>query len=645
MGNPAALTPASSMIRRLLIVAALCALPSRVLAAPLQLARPAGPLLIADVRLEDDPEAVRVSIVIRDGRISEILPAGTPAPPGMRLLEGDGALCLPAFVDAFTRVGCETPSPVVDRDLAPDTTANVAIGMRVANRKGIQPAFRAVDVLAFDDGTLDGIREEAFGVLHSAPSRELLAGQTALVTTGGAAVRDRVLRANVGQSAGFRARGRGYPGTLMGSMAQLRQFFLDAGRHGRRLAQPEVGRRVPYDADLDAGARLIAGEQRVWARADTQRDIERWLGLAEEFGLQLVIVGGRDAWKLAERLQAAEVGVVLGLDWGDEPDDPHADDEQEETGEEEPDAQDAKVAPKVAPEGNGTDDAPPQEPGMEEPGDEGDEQSTDAEDTGAEDAAEEGDDDEEADEDDAWIYEEPLALREERRRLWEEKRDGALRLAEAGVSFCFGSLGESQKELRKQVQVLVDAGLDPALATQALTAGAAELLGETARFGRVEPGLEAHLALWTDAPWSEDAALSWLIVDGESFEFEVAEEEDEEQLAAEVEASGTWTLSFKENDKASAVLHLKMAEDGTLTGTAIYSAPMAEDFEVKLEGTVSGDRVRVSASLVLDGFPVELGLDGKIDGDLMTGKTEWENAGGTEIDEFRGVRTPEGEQQ
>jgi len=601
------------MIRRFLTTAVLCAASLQLAVAVPQAGRPAGPLLISDVRLEEDAEAARVSIVVRDGRIAQILPAGTPAPAGLRLIEGDGALCLPAFVDAFTRAGCETPEPVVDRDLAPDARADVALGMREANRKGLQPAFRAVDVLKFDDEVLEAFRTQGFGVVHSAPDRELLAGQTALVTSGPAALRDRVLRASVGQSAGFRARGGGYPSTLMGSMAQLRQFFLDAGLHQRRQSNPALGRRVAYDADLDVGAQLISGEQRIWARADSRDDIERWLGLAEEFGLKLVIVGGRDAWMLAERLKAAEIAVVLTLDWGDEPKDPDADAKpvEEEIG-----ATPEEVEPEVP----------------EPETDETDEASTTAEDADESEAA------------DTWLYEEPHALKVERRRLWEERRDGARRLADAGVAIAFGSADEKPKELRKRIDVLVEAGLDPAVATSALTIGAAELFGESERIGAVQPGFEAHLALWTDAPFAEGAQLSWLIVDGESFELAAADDEGDAG-EAEVEATGTWRLDFESTDRADAELELTMAEDGTVTGVAKYNAPNGDDFEINMTGTVSGDRLSLSATTQVEGFPVEVTVDAQIVGDLMTGKTIWKTAGGSEANEFRGDRRPKGEGQ
>ena len=52
---------------------------------------------------------------------------------------------------------------------------------------------------------------------------------------------------------------------------------------------------------------------------DTRDEIHRALDLADEFGTTAVIVGGREAAKVADRLKAAKVPVVLRLDFPEEP--------------------------------------------------------------------------------------------------------------------------------------------------------------------------------------------------------------------------------------------------------------------------------------------------------------------------------------
>jgi hypothetical protein len=49
--------------------------------------------------------------------------------------------------------------------------------------------------------------------------------------------------------------------------------------------------------------------------ADEQREIERALDLAQEFNLRVIIAGGAESWKVADRLAAAHVPVLLSLNF------------------------------------------------------------------------------------------------------------------------------------------------------------------------------------------------------------------------------------------------------------------------------------------------------------------------------------------
>ena len=62
-----------------------------------------------------------------------------------------------------------------------------------------------------------------------------------------------------------------------------------------------------------------SGKLPVWWEADTRDEIHRALDLAEEFGTTAVIVGGREAGKVADRLKSANVPVVLRLNFPTEP--------------------------------------------------------------------------------------------------------------------------------------------------------------------------------------------------------------------------------------------------------------------------------------------------------------------------------------
>ena len=397
--------------------------------------------LVRNVHLDPSSEdAAPVALLLREGRIAAVLDAEAPPPPGVRIVDGEGALCLPAFLDAFTRTGCETPAPVKDQDAPVETSSDVRVDMRLANRKGIQPAFRAAEALAIEEKASLAWREAGFGAALVAPGGELLAGSSVLASTREAAMRDLVMRSDVFAHATFRASGDDYPTTLMGYMAQLRQFFQDARRHDELEARHAAGRpglRPPFDLELEAGTRLLDRETRLVCAAQSHRDVERWIKLADEFGFEIAISGGRDAWRVADTLAARELPVILTLDWGEEVDDASGEDDEaeEELGEEE--AEEAETT---------------EEPALEETGDE--DTSTEASET---------------EEEPVWEYEEPLGVRQARRAEWEEGRDCALRLHEAGVRFAFGTDGEKPKKLVGKVRELVEAGLPAEVALASLT--------------------------------------------------------------------------------------------------------------------------------------------------------------------------------
>ena len=144
------------MVRPTLFLFLAAALPGApALARPAALARSAEPAsqtsprpqlyVVRNVRLADGADAPRASLVLRGGRIERVLDANAQVPSGAREIDGQGNLALPAFLDAFTFTGCATPTPKADRDLPPSFRSDVLVDMREANRKGIQPAFRAAD--------------------------------------------------------------------------------------------------------------------------------------------------------------------------------------------------------------------------------------------------------------------------------------------------------------------------------------------------------------------------------------------------------------------------------------------------------------------------------------------------------------------
>lgn len=503
------------------------------LAAHAQTHRTAAPLAIRGARLS--PTSEPVTIVVRDGRVHAFLGAGAAEPPDAQVIEAAGLFALPPFVDAYATTGCPQRVPDADRDLPTDTGANVDIDMRDANRKGVQPAYRAAAVAQLAPPQRLGWRKHGFGHALVAPRGQVLCGTSVLLSLREAATRDSIVAPSVFQHAGFEAAGPGYPSTAMGYVAQLRQFFLDARRHGELRARYEDGRpgaRPAWDEDLDAFQPVLAGAQRIAARADRANEIDRWLDLSEELGFRLVLVGGREAFRHAARLAARRVPVVLTLDWGEEVE-----------------------APKAADAGGAR-----------------------------------------------ARYDEPLDVRQEKRRKWEELRGCALVLQQAGVELAFGSGDAAPAELFTRVRKLVELGLPIDVARRALGLDAARLLGAERRIGAIEVGKDADIALWTADPLdpsSKGARLRWLVLDGWSEEFPLSDGL-EGPPAPGVDFAGNWTCELVADSSGPKLGEgsLEMALDGALTGTLLLrDAPGAATKGGEVKGKVGGKQARITGRL------------------------------------------------
>ncbi|MCB9914619.1 MAG: amidohydrolase family protein [Planctomycetes bacterium] len=606
----------------------LAALAGLALATPLsaQNARPPQPVVLTNVRLSRDAEAPPRTLVLANGRIAAVLGEGAELPAGVRVVDGAGALALPAFVDAFTTRGLEAPEAPTDLDRDSSVEANVHIDMREANRKGIRPAFHVADALTLADEDLAGWRAQGFGVVHVAPSGELLGGSTAVVSLREAALRDRVLAAEVYLAASLRSRGWGYPGTLMACHAQLRQFFLDARRQRlllARYAEGRADRRPPYDRDFAAIDPVLDGAQRLLCHADSENDLRRWLKLAAELDVPITFSGGAEAWRVASELAAADVPVLLELDWPDEAADPDA--KKEESG--------GKGRKAAEPESEGAAPSTPEEPATGEPPAHGEDMP--AQEPESAPAAEPAGDAKAAKDTDE--YEEPLGVRRERRRRWLELRDCALRLHEAGVTFGLGSGDVPPKKLVERVRTLVEAGLPEDVALAALTSRAAELVGLAGHVGRLEPGMDADIALWSASPFQKKATLQRLFVDGAEYEFEAAAAPAGAPDEG-VQLSGTWSLTYEAQEGAPAKLVLVMDEAGAVTGTLSFTPPDGSEVSATLEGTVSGADFSLQTQLDLEGFAAEMRIEGTLSGDEMSGDATWKYSGGEETQAFRGTR-------
>src|SRR5581483_2493705 len=267
-------------------------------------------IVAARVVTEPGKASPKATVVIRDGLIEAVGP-DVPVPADALRIDGDGLTVYPGFVDACSHWGYDAAlkrseiGPTAPEDFASEALA----ATKADNRKGLTPEFAVNVALKDDDQQADGWRRSGFTAHLVAPSGGIMDGQSALVSLSGVAPRDAILAAPVAQHAALRTtpgQGDGYPRALMGVVAHARQLLLDAGHYQRLHAAfakaGRAGRRPPYDPSLEAVQSILDGRQPVVFDADGRDGIHRALDFAAEFHLKPIVFGGRDAWKLADRL-------------------------------------------------------------------------------------------------------------------------------------------------------------------------------------------------------------------------------------------------------------------------------------------------------------------------------------------------------
>ncbi|MCA1817729.1 MAG: amidohydrolase family protein, partial [Acidobacteria bacterium] len=270
-------------------------------------------------------EVPRGTVVIRNGLVAAV-GASVAAPPDARVIDGTGLSVYPGLIDADTTLGlpaAATPQIGAGRGggitVAQPNAPSIA-ALNSTQPVGLQPEVRAEDFLRPGGDQIDNERNAGITAALSAPREGIFAGQSAFINLAGDTPQEMIVRSPVALHVGFTPlRSGGYPGSLLGVFAALRQMLLDAQRYREIAAiyerSPRGMKRPEQDKSLEALQPALAREMPVVFTADSQREIERALDLADEFKLKAMIAGGLEAWKVADRLAAAKVPVLVSLNF------------------------------------------------------------------------------------------------------------------------------------------------------------------------------------------------------------------------------------------------------------------------------------------------------------------------------------------
>jgi imidazolonepropionase-like amidohydrolase len=252
-------------------------------------------------------------VLMRDGKIAAVEGPGFSVPSGVDVVDATGKWVLPGFIDAHAHAGVHEEAEGWAGQDTNERTEPVTAQVRAID--AINPA---------DLGFRDAITGGVLAVNVNPGSANPIGGQTVAIKCWGRTVDEMVLREPAGlKSALGENPKRVYgernvlPSTRLGTAAVIRGAFVAALNYQAKLAAAENNPSperavVERDLKLEALGRVLRREIPWRQHCHRADDIATAMRMAREFGYDLVIDHGTEAYLLADQIAAASIPVIIG---------------------------------------------------------------------------------------------------------------------------------------------------------------------------------------------------------------------------------------------------------------------------------------------------------------------------------------------
>ena len=249
------------------------------------------------------PPLENATVLIRNGRIAAV-GSNVAIPADAQRIDASGKWVTPGLVNAATVLG------LLEVQFSGGYQDNGAKG-----DKGIAASFRVWEGINPANTYIPATRKDGITTVAVVPSRGFVQGQAAAIDLVEGTVPQMLVKAPVAMVGDF-ANPQAAEATARGELVdRWRELLRDVKAYQLRKAQYDANQTRPLAArraDLEALIPVANGTMPLWLQVDRASDIEAALAFAKELGLRIVIAGGAEAWRVADKLAAARVPVMVG---------------------------------------------------------------------------------------------------------------------------------------------------------------------------------------------------------------------------------------------------------------------------------------------------------------------------------------------
>jgi len=248
------------------------------------------------------PPIENATVLIEHGRITAV---GTDVsiPADARIIDASGKVVTPGLFDASTSIGLVEVSAVqgtVDTGMSGDF---------------VSAAFDVIDGINPNSVLIPVNRVSGVTTVLTGPRGGLIAGQAAVIDLAGESLEAMLVAPRVAMIGQYGQNTVSQTGGSRGAASlHLREVLDDArfwaeneSAFNRGAARSMSNSRL----DLQALQPVLNGTMPLVVTVHRASDIEAVMRITQEYGIQLVVRGGTEAWMVADRLAAADIPVIL----------------------------------------------------------------------------------------------------------------------------------------------------------------------------------------------------------------------------------------------------------------------------------------------------------------------------------------------
>ena len=251
------------------------------------------------------------TLVIRDGKIVGV-GTGITIPKDAVVIDCNNKFIYPSFIDIYTDYGVATPQ----RQLGASGFNFNAPAQFTSNTKGayawnqaIKPETDAAKLFAVDEAKAKTYRESGFGTVLTHVKDGIVRGSGAVVTLANGEDNFALLKANASAHYSFNkgVSTQSYPSSAMGSIALLRQTYLDAQWYKTKPAAEGTNLSLQAFNDQQSLPQIFESDDK-WVDLRADR-------IAKEFGGQYIIKGGGNEYQRIKEIAATKATFILSLNY------------------------------------------------------------------------------------------------------------------------------------------------------------------------------------------------------------------------------------------------------------------------------------------------------------------------------------------